>query len=211
MITLSNEINISPERVYETYKAITLHFKKDSNYDAFKFSFKGPRMKRESLESSKNKWTLEKLARTYPRKNDLILYFLANTLAGNSWIGGMSAETYQEWLGKIQRLDYTFKTEMSNLAEICNERHLTFDQAIMPSDHSDFPLIYTLHQRKELSLESLVILESLISFTKGMYKITDPLEIISDISNKIQKYMPFLRSEMKSAVHKKIALDIFTR
>jgi len=209
MIKISDNSRISAPDVWSLYMGIQLHFKPGS-YDAFKFNFKGPRLKIGSPTEARNKWTLDKLSKKYT-KNDLILYFLANTISGNSWIGGMSDEVYQEWVAKIQRMDYTFKSEMSNMLSECEKFNLSFDETILPKDRSNFPLIYTLHQRNKLSLESLVILNNLISFTKDVINnFKDPLDIISDINHRILKYSKFLNSEMNLDKHRDIIINLFT-
>jgi len=211
MIVLSKDIGIAPSDVWQVYMSISLHFKSGSKYDAFKFNFKGPKLKRGSVTEARNKWSLEKLSKTYPKKNDLILYFLANILEGNTWIGGMNDNTYHQWCAKIQRLDYTFKSEMSNMLNECEKFHLHFDEAILPKDRSNFPLIYTLYQKKTLSLESLVILENLVSFSKDINNtLNDPLDIMSDINRRILKYSPFLCSEMNLDKSRDIIISLFT-
>ena len=86
MITLSTETNTSPLDAWSTFTAINLHFNTERDYDAFKYNFKGPRCKRETFMTHKNRFQFEKLAKDYPNRNDIILYSVANMINGNKWI-----------------------------------------------------------------------------------------------------------------------------
>jgi len=46
MINLSIDTSTSPMDAWSTVTAMSLHFNSERDYDAFKFSFKGPRCKR---------------------------------------------------------------------------------------------------------------------------------------------------------------------
>lgn len=211
MICLSTETGITPFDVWSIYTAVNLHFKKGGTYDAFKFNFKGPRLKRESFMANRNRYSFEKLARTYPKKNDLICYFVSNIIAGQTWINNMSDSIYSEWCAHIQALDYRFNSEMSDAAMLAQRNGYSFDELFSPRDKSDVPAIYKLYQAEKVSLESLAILDNLLCFTKSINKnLSDPLEISSDISYRIIKYKPFLRSEMNVEKHKTIVINLFT-
>lgn len=211
MICLSTETGVAPFDVWSIYTSINLHFKKGGSYDAFKFNFKGPRLKRETFMANRNRYSFEKLARSYPKKNDLICYFMSNVIAGNVWINNMNEGTYSEWNARIQALDYRFKNEMSDAAMLAQRNSYSFDELFNPRDKSDVPAIYKLYQAEKVSLESLVILDNLLNYTKSINKnLSDPLEISSDISHRIIKYKPFLRSEMNVEKHKEIVINLFT-
>jgi hypothetical protein len=211
LICLSTESNIAPFDVWSIYTAINLHFKKGGSYDAFKFNFKGPRLKRETFMANRNRYSFEKLARAYPKKNDLICYFMSNVIAGNVWINNMNDGTYAEWSSRIQSLDYRFNSEMSDAALLAERNCYSFDQLFKPRDKSEVPAIYKLYQAEKVSLESLVILDNLLNYTKSINNnLSDPLEISSDISHRIIKYKPFLRSEMNVEKHKKVVINLFT-
>ena len=211
MVRVADDIRVSSMDIWSIYMSINLHFKQGSKYDAFKFNFKGPQLKKGGSSEAKNKWALEKLSRNYNKKNDVILYFLANILEGTTWLGDMNDGVYQDWIARIQRLDYAFKSEMRILSDYCNKHNITFDESIIPEDRTSVPPIYSLYSRKEICLESLVCLENLVGFTKGITRsIKDPLGFIEDISNRIIKYKPFLQSEMNIEKHRDIVINLFT-
>ena len=161
--------------------------------------------------ANRNRYSFEKLARSYPKKNDLICYFMSNVIVGQTWINNMSDSIYTEWCARIQALDYRFNSEMSDTATLAQRNGYSFDELFNPHDKSDVPAIYKLYQAEKVSLESLVILDNLLHFTKSINKnLSDPLEISSDISHRIIKYKPFLRSEMNVEKHKTIVINLFT-
>jgi len=62
----------------------------------------------------------------------------------------------------------------------------------------------------KISLESLVILQSLIRFVKNIENtMSDPLGIIGDINNKILQYQPFLKEEINLNNSRNIILKTF--
>ena len=204
----SNKINASD--VWQIYMAVKLHFQSSSKFDAFKFNFRGPRLKSGSTNESKSKWTLEKLSKKYPRKNDIILFILANILAGKEWIGDMNEDIYSTWIAKIQRMNYTFKSEIAELYKVCLEKDVLFDDAFISKDNIEVPLIYKMSYHEKLSLESLVILQILIRFIKNIENsMSDPLGIIGDINNKILQYLPFLKEEINLDNSRDIILKTF--
>ena len=207
MISLTTETNLSPFDVWSVYTSMCLHFKTGSSYDVFKFNFKGPRLKKETFLAHKNRYEFEKLARMFPKKNDLILYFLSNILSNKTWITNMNKSHYDEYLSSIQSLQYRFKSDMNTLRDYCEN----FDGAFKPKNPGELPVIYKLYQANAICLDSLVVLDYLIGYSSTILKnINDPLGISSDITHKIIKYKPFLRSEMNVEKYKNIVINLFT-
>lgn len=208
MINVADQCNLSPFDVWSTYTACNLHFKKGGKYDAFKFNFKGPRLKRETFMAHRQRYTFEKLATRYLTKNQHIGYFVSNILAGNTWISNMSHDVYISWCGRLQNAEYHFKNEMSNIANT----QITFDDLFVHDEYSGLPHLYTMHRSGKISLESLVILDCLVGYSSRINKNTnDPLQIISDLTHMIVQYKPFIESsniDFKKA--KQNVLNLFT-
>lgn len=209
MIVLSTE-TCNPLDAWSTFTAMSLHFNPESNYNAFKFNFKGPRCKRETFESHKNRYQFEKLAKAYPKRNDVILYSLANIIAGNTWIGECNDGAYAKWQGKIQALDYNFKSEIAILAE--EAQGLSFDTCIVAVSPTEIPLIYRLYSEGKLSLETLAILQNLLNFTPALNKkLVDPLEVSRNVSFRVTRYAPFLTPVLNLSKYTENILSVFTK
>lgn len=207
MITVSSETSITPFDAWSIYTAMSLHFRKDSSYDAFRFNFKGPRCKRETFMSHRQRYSFERIARAYPSKNSTIEYFLSNILEGNNWIGSMNDECYVQWQGRVQRMNYDFRSAMSDLSNNVS----SFDSIIKPQTKEDLPPIYLAYTRGKLSIETLVILDYLVNYTSNINKfVSDPLEIVSDITYRVASYKPFLKSKIDVTKAKETVLKLFT-
>ena len=211
MITLNTE-SCTPMDAWSTFTAMSLHFNSERDYDAFKFNFKGPRCKRETFMSHKNRYQFEKLARAYPKRNDVILYSLANILEGNKWIGQCNEGAYNKWTALIQALDYNFKSDVSVLSERAEKESLTFDQCFIPPDLNDSPLIYRLYVEGKVSIETLAVFENMLSFTSRLNKkLIDPLEVSKGTSFLVSKYAPFLVHVADLKKYTENVLSVFTK
>lgn len=215
MIILSTDSKPNPIEVRGIFLGIKLHFDPSKTYDAFKYKFKGPYCKRETFLSSRDKYHYEKLATKYNKHNDVILYSLANIISGKTWIREADENTYLEWTAKMQRLNYTFDEDIKTLHdEAENENIDCFDNVIIPKDANDgkLPLIYRLYQSDKITLETLVILDTICDYTKNLdSKISDPLKIASEISSLIRAYKPFLNSIMKLEKNTATIIKLFTK
>lgn len=208
MILLNTETNCSPVDAWSTFVSCNLHFSYEKNYDAFTFNFKGPRCKRETFMKMNHRFVFEKIAKRYPQRNDIILYSVANIIHGNTWIGQTSEEVYEQWKGKIQALDYKFKSDMSNAREHTDN----FDLLIKGQDPTQIPLIYRLYKSNQITLETLATLDILLNFTSGLNKtLSDPLEISKRISHLTSKYSPFLKSKINKKKCKEVIISLFTQ
>ena len=195
MITLSTETNTSPLDAWSTFTAINLHFNTERDYDAFKYNFKGPRCKRETFMTHKNRFQFEKLAKDYPNRNDIILYSVANMINGNKWIGECSNDVYEKWQGRLQSIEYDYIEQIKLLFDYTQEHKIKFDDLILSKDLSKIPIIYELYKKEEITLNTLTILNIISGFTSDLdKKLKDPLGISQEISFMVKKYSPFLFS-----------------
>ena len=211
MITLNNE-SCTPIDAWSTFTSMNLHFNPERDYDAFKFNFKGPKCKRDTFMGHKNRYQFEKLAKKYPKRNDVILYSLSNILEGNKWIGQCNEGVYNNWTGKIQALDYNFKTDVGTLSEEAEKESLSFDQCFLPDDLSESPLIYRLYTEKKISIETLAIFENMLSFTSRLNKkLIDPLEVSKGTSFLVSRYAPFLVHSVDLKKYTENILSVFTK
>jgi hypothetical protein len=190
MIAADNKV--SPFDAWSIGTACRLHFSAGS-YDAFKFNFKGPRLKQSSFLARKDRFFYEKIARNYSKRGDCIGFFTANILAGKNWIGDMSPEIYLLWQSKLQALQYNFKSELS----VCRNRVSSFDGLFLCDD--GFPPIYTLYADGTLSLESVTVLDSLCNYSARLKKnASDPLGILSEYLHTVSRYRPFIASKINA-------------
>ena len=184
---------------YKEYVALKNHFTKPS-YNYHKYNGK-MKLNVSSFDARKDKLYFMKVAKHPDPRN----YILSNLVQNPKiWIKEIAfsvsaEEVYKDWSKRQQSLVYLFKEELSKLND-------DFDSNFKAEDHTH-PYVLKLFIRKEISLETLVILVDLVKCAsywskKFMY---DPT--IDEILIKINKYRPFLEYDKEKA--KSIVLDKF--
>jgi hypothetical protein len=170
---------------YSTYLAVNNHFK--GKYDFFKYNGK-INVKYNSYEARKDKYFFEKASRKFKR-DDFIKYLVANFTKGNTWIGDLlTAKTeidFKKWRKRIESLTYNFKEELS----LIYDKESDFNKLLLIDD-GKHPYAFRLYQRGMMSLETLVLLDDLVHFTKHWSKHDDM--ILNEVIVLINKYRPFL-------------------
>jgi hypothetical protein len=174
---------------YKIYTAIKNHFSLDS-YDYFKYN-KKINVSYESFLKRKDKIFFAKLGK---RKDAYLEDFLvANFLHDTKmWVGELLSEDceerYKQWKKRQESLTYEFKNEMDFISGWdADELNNWF--RVSKGDH---PNIIKKYLRGEISLETLVMLNSVLRFMKRYDKeVSDP--IYKEVSKLCNKYQPFLR------------------
>jgi len=193
---------IDPFESYKLYNALKLHFETD--YDAVKYNFKS-NVSSQSFFKRRDKYFFAKIAKQYEK--DLKGYYIANFKHGISYVGEMVNEVgeknYIEHKKTLESLTRVFQNDINKLSE----QKMEFDD-LFKSQDGQHPLIIQLWMQEEITLETVVILNSLIGFIpRESKKISDTL-IWPDIKRKIEKYTPFVN--FNSTKCKLIILNGFT-
>jgi len=180
---------------YKTYVALKNHFTQPS-YDYFKYNKKA-KVTADSFYKRRDKIFFAKLGN---RKEQYLEQFLvANFLRDPKvWIGELlsdDAETiYKDWKKKQESISYVFKTEIEFLSNYDTKEKL--DEFFSPSKDGSHPAIFLMLMRKEISIETYVILDSILKFSSRYDRIyTDPL--YKEVSNLCKKYQPFLEVDIE--------------
>ena len=164
------------------------------------------------LKAVSDNQSLAPITANLKKKGSVIIWSLANILAGNRWIGECSEDEYNLWTGRIQALDYNFKGDVTTLAEAADSAGLTFDQCFVPPELNDQPLVYSLHAEGNLSIETLAVFENLLGFTTRLNKeLIDPLEVSRGTSFLVSKYAPFLVHAADLKKYTENVLSVFTK
>ena len=184
---------------YKEYVALKNHFTKPS-YNYHKYNGKS-KLSFDSFDVRKDKLYFMKVAKHPDPRN----YILSNLVENPKlWIKEIafspsSEEVYKDWAKRQQSLMYIFKEELSKLNE-------NFDSNFKAEDRTH-PYILKLYIRKEISLETLVILVDLVRCASYWSKRFEYDPTIQDVLNKIMKYRPFLTYDREKV--KNIVLDKF--
>lgn len=174
---------------YVLYVALKNHFKQKS-YDFFKYNGK-IRSNPQSFSTRGDKVFFEKLA-----KHENPRDFLVSNLIENEkiWIRDIAyseeaENTYKNWQKRLQSLSYHIKSDLSNLKDNFNDNFIV--------EEYDHPHLLKLYLRKDISLETLVILTDLTGCVKSWDKkmVDDP--VWDKVRMKIMKYRPFIKYDME--------------
>ena len=191
---------------YKIYLALKSHF--TSDYDYFKYHGK-MRVKEESFLKRRDKFFFEKIERRY--KKELVPFFVSNLIKeDNAWSGSLATDqaeqTFNEWKKKTQSLRYVFKEEMGKVRALMDHNDLQFDELFDCGD-GQHPAILKLLISEDISIESFVILDQVLSFAKRINRI-----LLDDFTwivyyKKVIKYSRFIEVDKKE--YRMILKDIF--
>ena len=182
-------MKVTPFQTYQTYLSMKSHFT-NRKYDFFKYGGKS-RATMTSFNKRKDKYWFEKTSRKYSDQQ-ILDFLLSNFVSANNpenlWIGEIinsGERTYAEWMKRQQSLTYLFKEQLN---ELLFSRNLN---EVFDCSNNKHPIVLKKYLGGEVSLETLMILEKVFSFTKNFdKKLTDP--VWETVSLKIKKYTPFL-------------------
>ena len=178
---------MDPFDSYKLYNALKLHFETDS-YDAVKYNYKS-NVTHNSFFKRKDKYFFAKLSRNHEK--DLLNYYVANFKNGVSYVGDMIDESAEKNYSDHKRIQESIHRVFSIDINKLNDQEQKFDK-LFESDNGQLPLVIKLWMQEEISLETIVILNSILGFVpRESKKITDTI-IWPDIHRKIEKYTPFV-------------------
>lgn len=181
---------------YCLYLALKNHFSRES-YDFFKYNGK-TNANKESFMSRRDRFQFQKMSRMY-NDDELQDAVIANILKDKTWIGDMIDEeahsNFIDYRKRHQSLSYTFSNELDTLfAKETPEK-------VFRSTGNSFAPILTYIIREDVSMETAVILDQFIGFSKNFDSLFDNHRM------KIQKYAPFIafdKNKMKSILKEKL-------
>jgi hypothetical protein len=194
--------------VYKLYLSVKLHFTSD-NYNFFQYNGKS-RASLSSYEKRNDKYFFDKLANKY-NYDALVEYFVSQfTTQDDMWVGeivkGRGEKNYYNWRKKKQSLKYHFSEEIDQLLDKIQEPYSKNFDTLFECKRGTHPQILKVYLKKEISLETLVILNKILNFVPHLDKcLTDPIWITA--RNKVKNYSPFLEidsSEYKSIIKEKV-------
>ena len=179
---------MTPIEVYKTYLAFKNHFTKE-NYDYFKYCGK-TNASVSAFNKRKDRYFFERMSRK-KEEDEIKQFFLANFIECDDperlWIGEIirsGSDYYSSWLKRFQGLTYLFENE----SEFITKEN--FEDLFSVKGYSH-PEILKKYLQKDISIETMVILDMLLGYTKKFNKkMSDP--VWETVGLKIKKYKPFL-------------------
>lgn len=168
------------------FVALKTHFTKPS-YDFFRMNGK-LRVSKDAYLRRNDKSFFEKMARDY-NASELRDFYLANLIEEKQYITDMvddeAKRTYTDYLRRRQSLSYNYTNDLDRTFRKGLREPFIVSDTAYPSIVLDF-------LRKEISIETMVILDDFLGYTSKFDQYYDGDIIWGKVSRKISKYRPFL-------------------
>tara|TARA_B100001123_G_scaffold1045_1_gene1438 strand:+ start:387 stop:1001 length:615 start_codon:yes stop_codon:yes gene_type:complete len=180
---------VTPYEVYQKYLSLKQHFNK-KNYDYFKFQGK-VRANESSFEKRKDKHHFIRLSKIY-KDEELTKFFVSNFVKSKDlWVGNATSpegrSNYIAWKTKIQSLPYVFENE---LEEMFDENE-NFNDIFNVEDGQHPPIVRHVFG-EEVSLETFIVLDSILNFTSKFNEKIEETVIWPELYSMINNYAPFV-------------------
>ena len=194
--------------VYKIYLAIKLHFTSDS-YDYFKHNGKTT-ARLNTFTKRRDRYFFHKLSRSYS-SSACVDYFVAGFIGSDTvWIGDVvgksGQENYTRWQKRIESLSYVYENDCDTLLDFIEEKEIKFDDLFKVKKGQHPPLV-KLYLANKITVESMVILNDILNYTKQFNKEIGETVIWPKKYKLLMNYKPFLKynsTKMKMIIKKKI-------
>ena len=151
---------------YRYYLAVKLHFTRDS-YDIFE-KRGAVKYTRDQFDRRNDKLIFEKIAKKYPKDNELVQYYVSNIAYGNEspvYEIEESEGYYLNWIKRKESITQVFKNDLSIILNDAYKNDLK-KESIIDFTFNQQPSILTLYLGKRISLESVSILNDFLLLTE---------------------------------------------
>ena len=174
--------------LYGLYQAIKLHFTSET-YNFFQYDGK-TRVSIDAFQKRRDKFLFHRLARKY-RDDEMVPFLVANFVHSDDiWTKSLLEEeaeqTYREWK---RVTDSMTKIYVEDLQKIATKE--TFNDLFKVED-GQFPKLLVHFLQKDVTIETMVILNNIFDFIKIWDKKVSDDIIYPKVSRKIRKYGAFL-------------------
>ena len=179
--------------LYCLYQAIKLHFTSEG-YNFFHYDGK-TRVSIDAFEKRRDKYFFHRLARKY-RDEEMVSFLVANFVhADGNWTKSLLEEeaesTFRDWK---RTTDSMSKAYTEDLQRVCPDPKEFND--LFKVEDGQFPKLLVALMQKEVTLETMVILNNIFDFVKIWdKKISDDI-VYPKVSRKIRKYGAFLNVDV---------------
>ena len=179
---------MEPIDVYLMYCAMKAHFSKN-DYDFFTYKGKS-RVPRNSFYKRKDRVFFVKLSKKYPEEEDLKNYMVANFIMDRrGYVANFSDKNYEQWKEKRSNFYNIFTDEIRPFVKNFNP--------IFEVKSSEHPILLKEYLGKRVSLETLIVLDELVKFSKTWDNRMAEDYIWFDLKKLMNNYKRFLTIDKK--------------
>ena len=180
-------MSTDPFESYKLYNALKLHFEQ-AGYDAIRYNYKS-NVTPKSFFNRKDKYFFAKLAKKY--NENLKEFYISQFINTEKYVGDMMDEeadqNYRDYKRIQESIHRVFSVDINRLSE----EEPSINDCFASKD-GQLPLVVKLWMQEEISLETVVILNSIFRFiSRESPKISDTI-IWPDTKKLIEKYEPFV-------------------
>jgi len=180
---------VTPYEVYQKYLSLKQHFNK-KDYDYFKFHGK-VRASEASFEKRKDKHHFIRLSKIY-KDEELTKFLVSNFVKGREmWVGNVTSpegrSNYIAWKTKIQSLPYVFENEVGAMFD----ENENFNVIFKVEDGQHPPIVRHVFG-EEVSLETFIVLDSILNFTSKFNENIEETVIWPELYSMCNNYAPFV-------------------
>ena len=174
---------MDPIDVYLMYCAMKAHFGKN-DYDFITYNGKS-RVSRNSFYKRKDRYFFVKLSRKYKESDDIKNYLVSNFIVEQrGYVANFNDRNYETWKDKRNNFYNIFTEEIRPFVNNFNP--------IFEAKKNEHPLLLKEYLGKRVSIETLIVLEELVDFTKSWNRIMSEDYIWYDIKKLMKNYKRFL-------------------
>ena len=188
--------------LYGLYQAIKLHFTSET-YNFFQYDGK-TRISVDAFQKRRDKFLFHRLARKY-RDDEMVPFLVANFVhSDDNWTKSLLEEeaeqTYREWKRITDSMTKIYEEDLRKIAT-----KETFND-LFKVEEGQFPKLLMHFMQKDITIETMVILNNIFGFIKIWdKKISDDI-IYPKVSRKVRKYGAFLNVNVEK--YKQLTKDI---
>ena len=182
------KIMMQPIDVYLMYCAMKAHFGK-TNYNFIKYGGKS-RVPRNSFFKRKDRYFFVKLSKKYKTENEIRNYFIANfMMEQRGYVANFNDENYEKWQNRQNNFHDIFTNEIQLMIQDFN--------SLFEIKKSEHPKLMKEYLGKRISLETLIILDELVEYSKKWNEHLKDDLLWPDLKKLMNNYKWFLTFDKK--------------
>ena len=179
---------MEPIDVYLTYCAMKAHFSKNS-YDFHKYGGK-TKVSRDSFWKRKDKYFFVKLVKKYDSSDSIQDYLVSNFVKDRGgYIANFNDENYEAWKDRKTDFYNIFSNELKPLVKDF--------EPLFQTKNNNHPKLLKEFLGERISLETLIVLDYLLDFSKKWDKELKEDVVWPDIKKLMENYKRFLTFDVK--------------
>ena len=179
---------MQPIDVYLMYCAMKAHFGK-TNYNFFKYGGKS-RVPINSFFKRKDRYFFVKLSKKYKTENEIRNYFIANfMMEQRGYVANFNDENYEKWQNRQNNFHDIFTSEIQPMIQDFN--------SLFEIKKSEHPKLMKEYLGKRISLETLIILDELVEYSKKWNEHLKDDILWPDLKKLMNNYKWFLTFDKK--------------